>query len=119
MNNKIEVEAKCLAVGQVQTVGQNGFRKRDVVLVEQGENQRYPTMVAFTLKQDKVDFVSEKDVGKTLKITGYVESREWNGLYFTEVTAVYVARVGAGKNTPEPAEPDAVDYGEVSDDMPF
>lgn len=122
MTNKIEVTAKCLAVGQVQTVGQNGFRKRDLVLHD--DSGKYPQLLAFTLKKDNVDRVNSQMVGHTLKVTGYVESREWNGRYFTEVTAVKVEdqemAEAVGSGAPAPAEPnETVDYGEVADDMPF
>lgn len=117
MNNKIEITATCSHVGDIETIGQNGFKKRTFVLKD--ESGQFPKIVAFTLKKDKVAKIDRRSVGKTVKAIGYVESREWNGKYFTEVTAVGVEVVSA-KAAPVVAEPPADIYDDtVSDDMPF
>jgi hypothetical protein len=118
MNNKIEITATCSHVGEVETIGQNGFKKRTFVLKD--ESGQYSKIVAFTLKKDKVDKINRRHVGSTVKAVGYVESREWQGRYFTEVTAVGVEIVSAAKTTPVVAEPPAdISDDTVSDDIPF
>lgn len=118
MNNKIEITATCSHVGEVETIGQNGLKKRTFVLKD--ESGQYPKILAFTLKKDKVDKIDRRSVGKTIKAVGYVESREWNGRYFTEVTAVSVEVVSATKSTPVAAEPPAdISDDTISDDIPF
>lgn len=115
MNNKIEITATCSHVGEVETIGKNGFKKRTFVLKD--ESGKYPKIVAFTLKKDKVDKIDGRHVGSTVKVTGYVESREWNGKYFTEVTAVGVEIISEAQAVPDAAEP--TPYEEIAEDIPF
>jgi hypothetical protein len=116
MNNKIEITATCSHVGEIETIGQNGFKKRTFVLKD--ESGQYPKLLALTLKKDKVDKIDRRSVGKTVKVVGYVESREWQGKYFTEVTAIGVDVVSAAKaSTVEDELPISDDT--ISDDIPF
>jgi hypothetical protein len=117
MNNKIEITATCSHVGEVETIGQNGFKKRTFVLKD--ESGQYPKILAFTLKKDKVDKIDRRHVGSTVKAIGYVESREWQGRYFTEVTAVGVEVVSAAKPTPAIPPPAAVEEAETDEELPF
>lgn len=117
MNNKIEITATCSHVGEIETIGQNGFKKRTFCLKD--ESGQYPKILAFTLKKDKVDKIDSRHVGSTVKATGYVESREWNGKYFTEVTAVSVEVVSAAKSAPVAAVPPPDLAEEVADDIPL
>lgn len=118
MNNKIEVTALCDYVGEVQEFS-SGFKKRVFALKEGHEGNKYPTLLAFTLKKDNVDLVKTSDENKVLKVVGYVESRDWvdpktgNVKFFSEVTAVKVEV--QGRNVPPPADPNE----EFVDDMPF
>lgn len=116
MNNKIEITAKCEAVGRIEEIGEKKFKKRIFVLVELKEDQKYPTRIAFTLKKDKVTLIDETAVGKTLNVTGYVESREWNGKYFTDVTAV---KVEVATAAPDAEEVEPIGAIDEADDMPF
>lgn len=117
MNNKIEITATCSHVGDVENVGQNGFKKRTFVLKD--ESGQYPKILAFTLKKDKVDKIDRRHVGSTVKAIGYIESREWQGRYFTEVTAVGVEIVSAAKAAPAVPPPAAVEEAEANEDLPF
>ena len=128
MSNKIEVGGVCHFVGEVEVVGAKGFKKRTFAIKSQDEGRQYPTIYAFTLKQDKVDYIKPSDIGAHLVVTAYVESREWQNpktgkmQFFTDVTAVKIlhagaANTGAVKSAPEAAaqaEPE-----EFSEDLPF
>jgi aspartyl/asparaginyl-tRNA synthetase len=116
MNNKIEITATCSHVGEIESIGQNGFKKRTFVLKD--KSGQYSKILAFTLKKDKVDKIDRRSVGKTVKVVGYVESREWQGKYYTEVTAIDVEVVSAAKaSTVEDELPISDDT--ISDDIPF
>jgi hypothetical protein len=119
MNNKIEITATCSHVGDIETVGQNGFKRRTFVLKD--ESGKYPKMLAFTLKKDKCDKIDHRSVGKTVKAVGYIESREWNSKYFTEVTAISVEVVAASKIPPAVVATEVVvtETEEVTGDLPF
>jgi hypothetical protein len=116
MNNKIEITATCSHVGEIESIGQNGFKKRTFVLKD--KSGQYPKLLALTLKKDKVDKIDRRSVGKTVKVVGYIESREWQGKYYTEVTAIDVEVVSAAKaSTVEDELP--IDDDTISDDIPF
>lgn len=117
MNNKIEITATCSHVGDVESIGQNGFKKRTFALKD--ESGQYPKLVAFALKKDKVNLIDRRHVGSTVKAIGYVESREWQGRYFTEVTAVGVEIVSAAKTAPAIPPPAAVEEADTDEDLPF
>jgi hypothetical protein len=117
MNNKIEITATCSHVGEVETIGQNGFKKRTFTLKD--DSGQYPKIVALTLKKDKVNLIDRRHVGSTVKAIGYVESREWNGKFFTEVTAVSVEIVSAAKTDPAIPPPAAVEEADPYEDLPF
>jgi hypothetical protein len=119
MKNKIEVEAECCYIGEVETFS-SGFTKRTICLKEQKQDSKYPTYLAFTLKKDNTGLVNETYKGRILKVTGFVESRDWQDpqtgkvKFFTDVVAVKVALADASADVPPPAEPP-----EDLDDMPF
>lgn len=123
--NKYEMTAECAFVGPIETVGQNGFQKRTVVLVEDKDG-KFPKFLAWELKKDRVNLVNAKDVGKKFTVSGYPESRAWtdkNGVkrFFTSLTAINITRYEKDDATPAPAEVDGdevVNY-EDADDMPF
>jgi hypothetical protein len=118
MNNRIEITANCSFVGKIEEVGAKKFRKRTFVLEETEEGNKYPTRIAFTLKQEKTLLVKSDDVGKKLKVIGYVESREWQGKYYTELTAFNVARVQESEVAPQQEEVTSVPFEDMSD-IPF
>lgn len=100
--------------------GKNGvWRKQEFILETPGQ---YPKKVCLSLWGDKVDEI-KLTPGETITASVNVESREYNGRWYTEVRAWKVAKgVGAsnGRNEAppvgeEPFTPDAT----ASDDLPF
>lgn len=127
MTNKIEVEAECAEVGPVEAFP-SGFRKRRVVLKEQGEYDRYPTFLAFVLKRDRADLVNESCVGRRLKVSGVVEStRKENAAtgkvtWYTDFVALRVAFPDAAKESAPasaPVEAPAGAGASDEDSLPF
>ena len=125
MSIRIEAKGVCHFVGETQTIGSKGFKKKTFVLKEEGLNE-YPSYIAFSLKQDKCSLVTEKNIGDTLSVVGYVESREWvdpntnKPKYFTDITAVKVS-VESTTTTDEDTSNnvDDVDTSDMIEDCPF
>ncbi len=118
----MEIAGKIIAVLAMQTgEGKNGpWRSQDYVLETQDQ---YPKKVCFNLFGAKIDqFPIAIDDQVTVSFD--VESREWNGRWFTSVRAWKVEKaaisadtVGAADyNTPPPF--DAIPSSEGSD-LPF
>jgi hypothetical protein len=108
-----------VSVGPVVEIGSKGFKKRVIVLCE-GEGEKFPHYLAWELRKDRVDLVNESYVGQTLTVTGYPESRRWEKpgtgevQYFTGMSAVEV-RV----DDMDAAEPDDGIEATESEDLPF
>ena len=61
----------------------NNWRKREYVLETEGQ---YPKKVAFSVMGDKIDTLNLA-AGQTVEISVDVESREYNGRWYTSVSA--------------------------------
>ena len=75
--NKIiimEVIGKVKLIGEVQTFGSNGFRKREVVVTT---DEQYPQMIMIEFVQDKCDLLNNYSVGQDVKISINLRGREW------------------------------------------
>jgi len=97
------VVLQVLPVFKTQT--QRGeFVKQEVVFEQSGEYSR-KVCVAFT--GDRVQPASELKPGDKAKISFNVESREWNGRWFTEVRGWKIEKQGAAQQYSAPQQPAA------------
>jgi hypothetical protein len=70
----MEVQGKIKMVGQTQTFGSNGFRKREVVV---NTEEQYPQSIMIEFVQDKCDLLNSYQVGQDVKISINLRGREW------------------------------------------
>jgi len=70
----MEVLGIIKVLGETQTFGANGFRKREVVLTT---TEDYPQMLLIEFTQDKVDLLNDFMVGSSVKISINLKGREW------------------------------------------
>ena len=70
----MEIEGKVKMVGETQTFGNNGFRKREVVVTTE---EQYPQHIIVEFVQDKVDLLNNFNVGQPVKISINLRGREW------------------------------------------
>ena len=124
----MDITGKIIHALEEQTgEGKNGqWRKRDYVIETAGE---YPKKVCFTLWGDRIDQYGLKE-GEEVKADIEIESREYNGKWYTNVKAWKVEKTGAvsatdGIDAPPPqalddAPPPTVNNeSEQEDDLPF
>jgi hypothetical protein len=99
--------------------GKNGVWRKQEYIIELGG--QYPKNVCFNIWGDKIDSFQLK-VGDEVKVEFDLESREFNGRWYTDVKAWNVSRVGspsAQQNTPpSPTENDFLAQGPGTD-LPF
>ena len=100
--------------------GKNGEWKKQDIIVETGG--QYPKKVCISIWGDKIN---EKalQIGNTLNISFDVESREYNGRWYTDVKAWKVeaaggAAGGGNSNYADDMPPD-INYDDSKDDLPF
>lgn len=119
----MELSAKLVQVLPLQTgTGRNGEWRKQEIIVETGG--QYPKKVCVSIWGDKINDSILK-VGAMLNISFDVESREYNGRWYTDVKAWKVASAGGadsgGGNTTSYSDemPPDVNYNENNDDLPF
>ena len=70
----MEVQGRIKMIGDTQTFGSNGFRKREVVVTTE---EQYPQHILVEFVQDKSDLLNNYQVGQQVKIGINLKGREW------------------------------------------
>ena len=70
----MEVQGKIKLIGETQTFGNNGFRKREVVITTE---EQYPQHIMIEYVQDKTELLNNYQVGQQVKININLRGREW------------------------------------------
>jgi hypothetical protein len=115
----MQLTAKLVQLLPLQTgTGKNGqWKKQDIILETEGQ---YPKKVCVSIWGDKINESLLKP-GSMLTISFDVESREYNGRWYTDVKAWKVEAAGAGTTDKSPDDHVYFDEGsmESKDDLPF
>ncbi len=125
----MEVQGKVKMIGDTQTFGNNGFRKREVVVTTE---EQYPQHILVEFVQDKCDLLNNFKVGQSVKISINLRGREWANpqgetKYFNSIQGWRVENLQTeegGKNMPPVPPMDAFEPAddmndEEHDDLPF
>ncbi|MBC3758208.1 DUF3127 domain-containing protein [Hyunsoonleella sp. SJ7] len=125
----MEVQGRIKMIGDTQTFGSNGFRKREVVVTTE---EQYPQHILVEFVQDKTDLLNNYQVGQQVKININLRGREWvnpqgETKYFNSVQGWRIEAlqpVASGENMPPVPPADAFEpAGDLSeddhDDLPF
>jgi len=100
------------------TSARGEWHKQDFVIQESAD--QYPKSICFSLFNDKNDTFSRVKVGSEVNVSFNIESREYNGKYFTNLTAFKVDATGQQS---EPAQFDSRTQIDKNDDdgsgLPF
>ena len=118
----MEISGRLIQTLPTQTgMGKNGEWKKCSFIIETAD--KFPKKICIIAWKDLVDQVQQISIGTELKVSFDVESREYNGKWYTDVKAwKVIANIGGGSYTsggeaPIPsAEPPMVDS---TDDLPF
>jgi len=70
----MEIQGKVKLVGETQTFGNNGFRKREIVVTTE---EQYPQHIMVEFVQDKTELLNNFTVGQSVKISINLRGREW------------------------------------------
>lgn len=125
----MEVQGRIKVVGETQTFGTNGFRKREVVVTTE---EQYPQHIMIEFVQDKTDLLNNFQVGQQVKININLRGREWvnpqgETKYFNSIQGWRIEAVQSDKSNPEmPPVPPAEAFEPANDlneddhdDLPF
>ncbi len=125
----MEVQGKIKLIGETQTFGTNGFRKRELVVTTE---EQYPQHIMIEFVQDKTELLDAYKVGQPVKININLRGREWvnpqgEAKYFNSIQGWRIENVqqdaSSGNAPPVPPaeafEPvDSLNEDE-HDDLPF
>ena len=126
----MEVTGKIKLIGEEQTFGSNGFRKRELVVTTE---EQYPQSILVEFVQDKCDLLNSYQVGQNVKVSINLRGREWvnpqgETKYFNSIQGWRIenlqAAVPQGQGMPpvppaEAFEPATGLNEEDHDDLPF
>ena len=124
----MEVQGKVKLVGEEQTFGSNGFRKRELVVTTE---EQYPQHILVEFVQDKCDLLNNYKVGQDVKVNINLRGREWvnpqgETKYFNSIQGWRIEGVKASAPAGMPEVPPAAAFEpatdlkeEDHDDLPF
>lgn len=125
----MEVQGKIKLIGETQTFGSNGFRKREIVVTTE---EQYPQHIMIEFVQDKTDLLNTYQVGQQVKVSINLRGREWTNpqgevKYFNSIQGWRIEALqqeAATDNMPPVPPMDAFEpAGELNkddhDDLPF
>lgn len=70
----MEVQGRIKMIDETKTYGNNGFRKREVVVTTE---EQYPQHILVEFVQDKCDLLNSYSEGQMVKISINLRGREW------------------------------------------
>lgn len=115
----MQLTAKLVQVLPLQTgTGKNGaWKKQDIIVETEGQ---YPKKVCISIWGDKIN-ESLLKMGAMLTISFDVESREYNGRWYTDVKAWKIEPAGGSSAAEGPIDQPHFEEGamEEKDDLPF
>ena len=88
----MEISGKVIVIGNTETVGQNGFTKR-MLVVETAE--QYPQKIAIDFVKDKTSVLDNYKVNDNVNVSVNVRGSEYNGRYFVNLQGWKIEKVDA------------------------
>ena len=124
----MEVLGKIKWIDETKTYGNNGFRKRELVVTTE---EQYPQNILIEFIQDKCDLLNSYQVGQDVKIGINLRGREWvnpegETKYFNSIQGWRIESLQIETSSEMPPVPSNStfeaaddDKKEVEDDLPF
>ena len=113
----MELKGRVFAICEMQTgVSKSGTEWKKQMAVIETDGQ-YPKKVAFDMFGDKI---VDLKVGQQVTVNFDIDSREWQGKWFSNINAWKVVVDGAETQSAAPvSEPVSAPAMQASDDLPF
>lgn len=70
----MEIQGRIKQIFPSQVIGQNGFEKRDLVIVTE---EQYPQTIIIQFTQQRCDLLDSLQVGQRVKVYVNIRGREW------------------------------------------
>jgi hypothetical protein len=116
----MDVKGKVVQLLQLQSgMGKKGpWKKQEFIVETEGQ---YPKKICLSAWGDKVDQYA-LSVGDQVQVSVDLESREYNGRWYTEARAWKLEKIGGGSNNdfpPPPSDEPFFSQDNGGDDLPF
>ena len=123
----MEIQGKIKLIGETQSVGSNGFRKRELVVTTE---EQYPQHLSIDFVQDKTDLLNNFQIGQLVKVGINLRGREWispqgetkhfNSIQGWRIDSLQQNNLSAAAVPPMETFEQAVDLkSDEPDDLPF
>ena len=123
----MEILGKIKLIGDVKTFGDNGFRKRELVVTTQ---EQYPQNILVEFVQDRCELLDSYNIGELVKIDINIRGREWTNKdnevkYFNSIQGWRIEKIEENYDSQLPPLPtkEELNADENSskepDDLPF
>lgn len=124
----MEIQGKIKMIDETKTYGNNGFRKREMVITTE---EQYPQHILVEFVQDKTDLLNNYQVGQNVKVSINLRGREWvnpqgETKYFNSITGWRIEsaeQAVSGDMPPMPPEDAFEPVNDLNeddhDDLPF
>lgn len=117
----LEITGKVASIGQrLSGEGRNGAWVKQELIIETEE--QYPKKVCLLCWGDRADEAKAFTPGEKIKAGINIESREFNGKWYTDIKAWKLERIGSAQSAPSEEPPYPQDYDSntsMEDDLPF
>ena len=94
MNLKFEITGEIRHIGEIETVGKNGFQKRLLVITDPAD--KYPQEIPLEATKEMMARLDALRVGQTVDASFWLGGREWNGKWYPALKLAFVKAVEGG-----------------------
>ncbi|NND87866.1 MAG: DUF3127 domain-containing protein, partial [Flavobacteriaceae bacterium] len=113
----MELQGKIKKIDETKTYGNNGFRKREMVITTE---EQYPQHILIEFVQDKTDLLNSYSVGQNVKVSINIRGREWTNpqgevKYFNSITGWRIENVDQSVSGDMPPMPPADAFEPAND----
>ena len=117
----MEITGKIKVINGTKSYGNNGFRKREIVIETTGD---YPQPILIEFIKDKCDVINDYNVGNNVKIGINLKGREWvspekETKYFNSIEGWKIEKLEGDSNQPTPQAASIDAQATTEDDLPF
>ena len=124
----MDISGKLKLINETKEYGNNGFRKREVVITTE---EQYPQDLMIEFIQDKCNLLNSFQVGQSVKVAINLRGREWESpqgeiKYFNSIQGWRIEKLFNEENSSIPPVPPAEAFqpaDEINqdepDDLPF
>lgn len=116
----MEVTGTIKRIGETQVIGNNGFKKRELILRTE---EQYPQFLQIDFLQDKTDVLNNFSVADNVTIAINLRGREWvnpdgETKYFNSINGWRIAKNELSNSLP-PLDQTPPDLNSEEEDTPF